>query len=78
MSMMKRKNRIRKTGALQIGEYVEREPVSFPAPFVAGSTNQREMMVGRVCYIHPLGRFHVVEFQGRSGSVREAFLGVER
>ena len=75
---MKRKNRMRKTGALQLGEYVEREPVSFQAPFVAGSTNQREMMVGRVCYIHPLGRFHVVEFQGRSGSVREAFLGVER
>ena len=75
---MKQKNRMRRTGALQIGEYVQREPVSFLAPFVAGSTNQREMMVGRVRYIHPLGRYHVVEFQGRSGPVREAFLGVAR
>ena len=75
---MKRKNRMRRTGALQIGEYVQRVPVACAMPFPGGNSNQREQMMGRVCYIHPLGRFHVVEFQGRSGSVREAFLGVAR
>lgn len=75
---MKQKIKMRKTGPLQIGEYVNRVPVSFDSPFVEGSTHQRDEITGRVCYIHPLGRFHVVEFQGRSGSVREAFLGVAR
>lgn len=75
---MKQKNRMRRTGALQIGEYVQRVPVECAMPFPGGNSNQREQMMGRVCYIHPLGRFHVVEFQGRSGSVREAFLGVAR
>ena len=75
---MKQKNRMRRTGALQIGEYVQRVPVSFDAPFVAGSTHRRDEITGRVCYIHPLGRYHVVEFPGRSGVVREAFLGVAR
>lgn len=75
---MKQKIRMRKTGPLQIGEYVRRVPVSFDAPFAAGSTHKRDEITGRVCYIHPLGRYHVVEFQVRSGVVREAFLGVER
>lgn len=75
---MKQKIKMRKTGPLQIGEYVRRAPVSFDAPFVAGSIHKRDEITGRVCYIHPLGRYHVVEFQGRSGVVREAFLGVER
>ena len=75
---MRQKIRMRKTGPLQIGEYVRRVPVSFDAPFVAGSTHQRDEITGRICYIHPLGRYHVVEFQGRSGVVREAFPGVER
>ena len=75
---MRQKIKMRKTGPLQIGEYVQRVPVSFDAPFVAGSTHQRDEITGRVCYIHPLGRYHVVEFQGRSGVVREAFPGVER
>ena len=75
---MKQKNRMRRTGALQIGEYVQRVTVACAIPFHGGNSNQREPRTGRVCYIHPLGRYHVVEFQGRSGSVREAFSGVAR
>ena len=75
---MRQKIKMRKTGPLQIGEYVQRVPVSFDSPFVEGSTHQRAAVTGRICYIHPLGRYHVVEFQGRSGVVREAFPGVER
>lgn len=33
---------------------------------------------GRVVYIHPEGRFHVVEFITRGGSVRESFAGILR
>ena len=36
----------------------------------------RKPMKGKVVYIHPLGRYHVVEFELRGGPVRESFLGV--
>ncbi len=32
---------------------------------------------GEVIYIHPRGRFHVVQFTFPGGSFRESFLGVE-
>lgn len=32
---------------------------------------------GTVIFVHPKGRFHVVEFQGVSGTFRESFLGLE-
>ena len=31
----------------------------------------------RVVYIHPLGRFHIVEFELRGGKVQESFQGVQ-
>lgn len=38
----------------------------------------RRPMVGKVTYVHPKRRFHVVEFElPRGGKVRECFQGVE-
>lgn len=34
-------------------------------------------MTGTVVYIHPLGRFHIVEFELWGGKVQESFLGTE-
>ena len=33
-------------------------------------------VAGRVTYIHPKGRFHMVEFETPGGALRECFLGV--
>lgn len=32
---------------------------------------------GRVEYIHPLGRFHIVAFRVREKTIKETFQGVE-
>ena len=56
------------------GNLVKREPITF-------SDNDKKdagWMVGRVVWIHPLGRFHVVEFGEGRRAVRESFLGVAR
>lgn len=37
----------------------------------------RSPMKGKVIYIHPQGRYHVVEFELRGGKVRECFKGCE-
>ena len=33
-------------------------------------------MTGKVTYIHPRGRYHLVEFETWGGTVRECFQGV--
>jgi len=59
---------------MEIGEKVTRTPKTIVGDGQKGK--QMEMpMRGRVVYIHPWGRFHVVEFQMRGGLVREAFPG---
>ena len=35
-------------------------------------------MRGKVVYVHPKGRFHIVEFMTGGGPIRESFHGVER
>ena len=37
-----------------------------------------QAMRGRVIYIHPKGRFHVVEFGEGQYAIRESFMGVDR
>lgn len=57
-------------GRVQVGDTVIRTPITFEA---RGSRDVGPMR-GKVVYVHPLGRFHVVEF----GQLRESFVGVER
>lgn len=47
----------------ELGESVSRRPATFG----------RGRMRGRVVYVHPAGRFHVVEFETRGGVIRECF-----
>lgn len=60
---------------VKVGDRVTRRPVSF-TDSTDGSKAAREMS-GAVVYVHPQGRYHVVEF-GRGGdrAVRESFPGV--
>lgn len=58
-------------GRVRVGDVVCRQPVSFSD---SDAKNAR-MMRGTVVWIHPTGRFHVVEFEK---GVRESFMGVDR
>lgn len=54
-------------------------PVTIEHPVITDRgaiRSERRPMSGRVVYIHPLGRFHLVEFDTPGGPVREAFWGV--
>lgn len=54
-------------------------PVTIEYPVITDRgaiRSERRPMSGRVVYIHPLGRFHLVEFDMPGGPVREAFWGV--
>lgn len=59
---------------MKIGDRVQRVPETF------GETEEirdrRRAYDGTVIYIHPLGRFHVVAFGTRGGTIRESFAGV--
>ena len=59
---------------MKIGQKVTRYPVSFSEP--DGKEGQKPV-TGTVVYIHPLGRFHIVEFELRGGKVQESFQGTE-
>lgn len=41
---------------------------------VCDTNNIRRPIRGRVVYVHPLGSFAVLEFQGIRGSFRESYL----
>lgn len=71
--MSRRKER---PARLEMGMEVTRTPETILGSDENGKS-QRQPMRGRVTYIHPLGRFHTVEFQTRGGPIRESFLGVE-
>ena len=61
-------------GRVQVGDIVKRKPITF-------SDSDRKdagWMLGRVIWIHPLGRFHVVEFGEGRQAVRESFMGVSK
>ena len=61
-------------GRVQVGDMVKRKPITF-------SDSDRKdagWMIGRVVWIHPLGRFHVVEFGEGRRAVRESFMGVKK
>lgn len=69
---------------LKVGDKVRRTPVTF-------SPDREELlmrktadmysfyeawyMTGTVIYVHPQGRYHIVEFDLPGGKVREAFMG---
>ena len=59
---------------MKLGEKVVRMPETFRD---YGEENRTPRAVaGRVTYIHPKGRFHMVEFETPGGALRECFLGV--
>lgn len=77
---------------VHIGDSVKRKPLTVPKDAI--TTMGRTVMEGRVVYVHPRERFHVVEFpvEKRGGprgitegirakerrGIRESFFGVEQ
>lgn len=59
------------SGRVRVGDIVQRRPISFSD---SDAKNAR-LLRGTVVYVHPSGRFHVVEFEK---GVRESFAGVRR
>ena len=47
-------------GTVQVGDTVMRKPITIPKS--VNSEMGTELMSGKVVYVHPQGRFHVVEF----------------
>ena len=60
---------------VRLGQRVKRYPVGFGERENGGQT-PKKAQYGTVVYIHPKGRFHVVEFAVRCGVIRESFKGV--
>lgn len=58
----------RSSGRVQLGDNVSRRALTFAST----DAKEAQLMRGRVVYIHPAGRFHVVEFEK---GVRESFPG---
>lgn len=63
------------SGPVCVGDIVARRPVTFCDRDSAEGT---KLARGRVVYVHPKGRFHVVEFGEGNRAVRESFAGVSR
>ena len=64
---------------MKLGDKVVRMPVTIEYPDITDRgaiRSEQRPMSGRVVYIHPLWRFHLVEFDTPGGPVREAFWGV--
>ena len=65
----------RRTARLEIGLEVVRTPQTI---FEEEHGKEiRRPRQGRVDYIHPLGRFHIVAFRVRGKIIKETFRGVE-
>lgn len=58
-------------GRVRVGDVVYRKPISFSD----SDAKNTQTMRGTVVWVHPAGRFHVVEFEK---GVRESFMGVQR
>ena len=61
-------------GRVQVGDIVTRKPITFADK----DSKVASPMRGRVVWVHPLGRFHVVEFGEGRRAVRESFMGVRK
>nr|WP_326184234.1 hypothetical protein [uncultured Oscillibacter sp.] len=61
---------------MKLGEIVTRYPETF-CELDDKARSTRQPMKGEVVYIHPQGRYHIVEFELRGGKVRESFPGVK-
>lgn len=53
---------------MEIGKWHRVAPV-----FSIEKEGPGRFMMGKVVYVHPQGRFAVLEFEGRWGTVRESF-----
>ena len=64
---------------VRVGDKVTRVPNSIEELKTPGSVALvTKPMQGTAVYVHPKGRFHVVEFENRFGEkLRESFEGVE-
>lgn len=65
------KVRKKSDGRIRVGDVVYRKPISFSD----SDAKNAQTMCGTVVWVHPTGRFHVVEFEK---GVRESFMGVQR
>ena len=68
---------------VQVGDIVKRIPVTFYVSdkrekYKNADGTEKQAMSCRVVYVHPLGRYHTVEFETPGGMIRESFKGVER
>lgn len=61
---------------MKVGDKVLRTPQTFSDYDPKANKSSSHPMRGTVVYIHPLGRYHTVEFELPGGKVRESFLGV--
>lgn len=59
---------------VKVGERVRRAPITVFDTEREGNSRPK-LQSGVVVYVHPKGRFHVVEFQSRTGTMRESFAG---
>ena len=53
---------------MKIGDYVTRRSIA-----MSGDYRRQVFITGKVIYVHPKGRFFVIEAQLPGGKVREAF-----
>lgn len=60
---------------MKIGQKVRRVPTGLTQAADSGKQEHRPM-TGKVTYIHPKGRYHLVEFETWGGIIRECFQGV--
>lgn len=61
-------------GHVRLGDIVIRYPITFTDT----DGKKPRPMRGKVVYIHPKGRYHVVRFGLGTSAVRESFLGTDR
>lgn len=61
---------------MKIGQKVVRIPETFYLGDLKGHQAEKRAISGRVAYIHPEGRYHMVEFETLGGIIRECFSGV--
>lgn len=64
---------IRTRRTVRLGDTVVRCPITICEP-----KEVKKSRNGTVVYIHPLNRFHTVQFGKGARALRESFLGVER
>lgn len=66
---------------MKIGDRVQRVPETFGEAEEIRDRRRRKKArkraySGTAVYIHPLGRYHVIAFETRGGTIRESFAGV--